>query len=293
MRDYTAFKQGFIFCAMIIVAVCAVSYFGGCIDAPTVSGEKTDFSPPTSQPSVTPDVTAARGDAKGLEGDVNDAGAMVGNLSPTNLPSTKPPLQNKMKSIGDKTKKLGDDLDVATEKAHENDAAGAAIAKERDDARALVISTEEKAAAQKAQDDKALAASNKDRDRMVLFFNFGVIAFGGLIGIIGGVLAVEGKGSFGLFMLGAGIVIIGGGYAGIYFGWQIGLCTLIAAAVVLVAGVWLAIRSIKTDGQTTIQAVQQAKIAGVIPTEAWPVLKQMFDSIQTPGAKAMVAAETK
>lgn len=291
MPDYTPFKQGFIFCFMIFAAIWAVGHFGGCEGAPTST--KTEFSTPTSQPSVSPAIKTVSDDEGDLQGDVNDAGPMVDELTQMNLPDKKPPLQKKVKSIQDKTKKLGDDLVTAKEKSDENDAAGVAIAKERDDARELVGTREAQMAQQKIDDDKKIAAANADKDRLVLLFNFGVIGAGIVLGIVGVVIAVKSSGSIGFIILGSGIAVIAAGYAGIYFGWQIGLCALVAGAATIIIGIWYLIHTIMADGQTTIQAIQQAKIAGVIPTESWPVLKQMFDSIQTPGAKAMVAAETK
>lgn len=292
MPDYTPFKQGFIFCLMIFVAIWAVGHFGGCEGTPTST--KTEFSTPTSQPSVSPAIKTVSDDEGDLQGDVNDAGPMVDELTQTNLPDKKPPLQKKVKSIQDKTKKLGDDLVTAKEKSDENDAAGVAIAKERDDARALVITTEEKAAAQKAKDDKAIASANSAKERLMDLMMLSVVALGGLL-IVGGVLifgfAKNPQG--GSVVGGAGLLICGLGFAGFYFGWWFGLVGFVLFIVGIVFAMWAAIHFTKVDGKTTIQAVQQAKLSGVIPESSWETFKDMLSSAQTPGAKAMVAAETK
>lgn len=290
---YARFKQSFIFCFMLGVALFLMSWGMGCGGTPASTVEKTVFSAPTTVPSVTPPIAALTTDNTNLQTPLNQLPGQVSALTPQNVPTQKPVIADTVSKAITASNHLTDDLATARASAAANDAAVIAVSKERDDARALVISTEERAAAQKAASDKALASAEKDTQRLVLLFNFGVIAAGGILAILGGIMAFEGKGSLGLIMLGSGIAVVGGGYAGIYFGWQIGLCALVAGGAAVVVGVWYLIHSLKADGQTTIQAVQQAKIAGVIPTDSWPVLKQMFDSIQTPGAKAMVAAETK
>ena len=286
----------------ILLCILAALVLAGCqtrtILPPT---PHTVFTPPTTIPSVSPPIQAAQGEGKTVTEQTANALHLAGELTPDNLSTVKPSLVTTLTGLLASCGRLTDTLTTALVAAAANDTASVRAMAERDAARAMVTQREkemgEMATAQAkamAAKDKEIAAAKSEATRMLNWMLLGIVGLGFAV-ILGGVLL----GTLG-HNLGAGLVIAGVGVltsslgmAGMYFGREIAIGGACVGGLALVGMVWAAIHYLRADGQSIVQGVEQGRLSGIIPADVWNKLKPLLASVQTPGAVAMVKAETQ
>ena len=281
---------------------------------------KTEFTPPTTVPSVTPAAAVAATQAGVINDRAINLYPKVVGLTPTNVDAEKPGLLTGFQDLLKGVALLVGYTEQAHIQGQANDVAVAGLTADVRGARALVGVREEQLKTQ--ADTHATQMKDKDTfwqgkvktvetdrddwkskatsaDAAMLRWIWGSCIGIGILCVLGGGLMfflISTARTPGAILAGLGVVCIGLGMAATMFGREIAIAGLVIAASALIAGIWAAIHYVRQDAAAHAAAaveiadgVQQAINAGVIDkVKAAP----FFDQAQSPMARMLVKVAT-
>lgn len=306
---------------------CEPSKAKGPNDLRIFEADHTNFSPPTSVPSVTPSVGVATTQATDLNTQVQELDPKIAGLTKENLDTEKPPVLSAFRRIAQSVGRMLGLLSTAQSKAEANDAAVAQLTSEVTAARALVTKREGELTDEKklhakdvAESRTALAAKDSvirdlkadvaNAGRSLANWIFGFAVGIGILAMIGGGLILwlsPAKKQAGIIVIGVGGLSVALGMAGLWFGREIAIVGLVIGGIGIIGGIWAAIHYLRQhmdDNSGTWEAkcgeykqaaieiadgVQQAILAGKITLAD---VEAQFNQAQSPLARQIVDEAT-